>query len=155
MARETKGLQRRWLWLGVAVILVAVFFSVRSLTRERLPVRVAQVEHQSLASTVSTNGRVEPEANYQFSSPASTTVKAVYVEQGDKVPAGKLLLALDDMQARARLASAESGVKAAQAALEAATHNGTLEQRQASDAEIARYRLDRDQAQTNLDALTK
>jgi len=155
MARETKGLEQRWLWLGVAVILVVVFFSVRSLTRERLPVRVAQVEHQALASTVSTDGRVEPEVNYQFPSPVSTTVKAVYVEQGDKVPAGKLLLTLDDLQARARLANAESGVKAAQAALEAATHNGTMEQRQASDADITRNRLDRDQAQANLDALIK
>ena len=155
MARETKGLEQRWLWLGVAVILVLVFFSVRSLTRERLPVRVAQVEHQALASTVSTDGRVEPEVNYQFPSPVSTTVKAVYVEQGDKVPAGKLLLTLDDLQARARLANAESGVKAAQAALEAATHNGTMEQRQASDADITRNRLDRDQAQANLDALIK
>jgi len=62
---------------------------------------------------------------------------------------------LDDVEARARLATAESGVKTAEAALEAATQNGTLEQRQASVAELARDRIDRDQAQRNLDALTK
>ena len=75
--------------------------------------------------------------NYQFYSPIATTVKAVYVQAGDKVPAGKLLIALDDMEARAQVASAESGVKSAQAALDAATHNGTQAERQASAGEIA------------------
>ena len=36
------------------------------------------------------------------------------------VPAGKLLVTLDDVEARAQVASAESGVKTAQAALDAA-----------------------------------
>lgn len=155
MARERKELDRRWLWLGAAVVLVIVFFSVRSLTRERLVVRVARVERGSLASTVSTNGRVEPEQNFEYTSPTGTTVKAIYVQQGDRVPKGKLLMVLNDLDARARLAAAESGVKTAQALLEAATHNGTLEQRQASEAELNRSRIDRDQAQRNLDALTR
>ena len=62
---------------------------------------------------------------------------------------------LDDIEARAKLAAAESAVKSAQAALEAATQNGTLEQRQAAAAEIARNKLERDQAQHDLDALQK
>lgn len=155
MAKERKQLDRRWLWLGAGIILIVVFFSVRSMTRERLQVRIAHVEHAPLASTVSTNGRVEPITNYQYFAPLAAAVKGVYVQPGDQVPAGKVLLVLDDMQARARLASAESGVKTAQAALEAATQNGTLEQRQANSAEIARERLDVEQAQRNLDALTK
>jgi HlyD family secretion protein len=98
---------------------------------------------------------VEPEVKYVYPSPIATTVKAVYVQPGDRVPAGKLLVLLDDVEARARLASAESGVKSAQAALETATQNGTMEQRQAAAAELARDRIDRDQAQRNLEALTK
>jgi HlyD family secretion protein len=46
-------------------------------------------------------------------------------------------------------------VKAAQAALDAATHNGTQEQRQMASGDIARARLERDQAKRDLDALTK
>jgi HlyD family secretion protein len=141
--------------VGVAVILVIVFFSARSLTRERLPVRIATVERAPLTSTLSTNGHVEPVMRYEYPSPIATTVKAVYVQPGDRVAKGKLLMVLDDAEARARLATAESGVKTAEAALEAATQNGTLEQRQASAAELARDRIDRDQAQRNLDALTK
>jgi HlyD family secretion protein len=120
-----------------------------------LPVRAVQAIHQSLASTVSTNGRVEPEMNYEMHCPLATTVKAVYVQPGDQVPAGKLLMVLDDVQARARLAAAESGVKAAEAAVEAATHNGSQQERQMSSADIARSELERDQARHDLDALTK
>jgi HlyD family secretion protein len=155
MAQERKQVNWRWVWLGAAIILVLVFLSVRSLTRERLQVRAVQVEHQALESTVSTNGRVEPEVNYEVHSPIATTVKAVYVQPGDHVPAGKLLMTLDDIEARARLATAQSGVKSAQAAVEAATQNGTLEQRQAAAAEVARARMDRDQAQRDFDALVK
>jgi HlyD family secretion protein len=155
MTQERKHFDQRWLWLGAVLLLIVVFFSVRSLTRERLQVRVAEVARVPLVSTISTNGRVEPEMNFEVHSPIATTVKAVYVRPGDQVPAGKLLLTLDDMEARAREATAESGVKSAQAALEAATHNGTQQERQISAGDIARARLDRDQARRDLNALTK
>ena len=93
--------------------------------------------------------------NFELHSPLATSVKAVYVQPGDKVAAGKLLMVLDDVQARARLASAQSGVKAAQAAVEAATHNGTQQERQMASADLAHGRLERDQAQRDLDALVK
>lgn len=120
-----------------------------------MPVRAVRATHGSLASTVSTNGRVEPELNYEIHSPLSTTVKAVFVQPGDQVQAGQLLMTLDDLQARAKVASAESGVKAAQAAVEAATHNGTLQERQMAATEIAREKLDCDQARHDLEALKK
>ena len=84
MAEARTQISRRWLWVGAAVILVAVFFAARYFLRDRLPVRVAQVERADLQNTVSTNGRVEPMMNYQFYSPIATTVKAVYAQEGDK-----------------------------------------------------------------------
>ncbi len=155
MTPERTTSVRLWLWRGLAVLLIVVFFTVRALTRDRLPVRVAQAAHVPLTSTDSTNGRVEPAANFQIYSPIATTVKSVFVQPGDQVPEGKLLMALDDVDARARLASAESGVKAAQATLEAATHNGTQQERQMADAEITREKLERNQALASLEALTK
>jgi len=154
MPEERKQSSRLWLWLGAAVLVVIVFFAARSFTRDRLPVREARVSRQELVNNISTNGRVEPMVNYPVYSPIATTVRAIYVQQGDQVPAGKLLLELDDTQARARVASAESGVKAAQAIVDAATHNGSLAERQGAAAEIARTRIERDQARHSLDALT-
>lgn len=155
MAEEREQLGRRWLWMGAAVIVIVVFFVARSLLRDRLPVRAAQAEHEVLLSTVSTNGKVEPEANYQYYSPLATTVKKVYVQAGDQVRAGKLMIVLDDVDARSKVAAAENGVKTAQTLLDSTLHNGTQEERQATDAEIERSRLARDQAQHNLEALTK
>jgi len=155
MVKERKQLDRKWLWIGAVVILIFVYFGARSLTRDRLPVRVAQVSQEPLASTISTNGMVEPLHNIEVHASVSALVKAVYVQAGDTVPAGKLLMQLDDIEARAKLASADSAVKAAQAALESTTQNGTLEQRQAATAEVARTKLERDQAQRDVDALVK
>jgi HlyD family secretion protein len=139
----------------LAVLLIVVFFTVRALTRDRLQVRVAQATHMQLISTVSTNGRVEPEVNYELHSPIATIVKEVYVQPGDEVAAGQLLMVLDNLQARAHEATAESGVKAAQAALEAATHNGTQQERQMAAADQTRARLERDEARQSLETLTK
>lgn len=155
MPEEKKQSNRLWLWLGAAVLVVIVFFAARSFTRDRLPVREARVGRQELQNNISTNGRVEPVVNYPIYSPIATTVKALYIQQGDQVPAGKLLLELDDTEARARVAAAEGAVRNAQAALEAATHNGNLQERQSAAAEIARTTIDRDQARRDLDALTK
>jgi len=155
MTQERKQSARLWFWRISAVLLIVVFFTVRALTRDRLQVRVAEASHAQLVSTVSTNGRVEPVVNYELHSPIATLVKEVYVQPGDEVAAGKLLMVLDDMQARAHLAAAESGVKAAQAGLEAVTHNGTQQERQMSAADETRARLERDEARRSLEALTK
>jgi HlyD family secretion protein len=155
MAAARTQTNRRWLWAGAALVLIAVFFIARYALRERLPVRLAQVGRATLLNTVSTNGRVEPEMNYQFVAPMATTVKSVDVRQGEQVRAGKLLIALDDVQAKAQVASAESGLKTAQASLYAATHGGTQAEQQTASAEVEQDRLARDQAQHNLEALTQ
>jgi len=155
MAKQVNQSARLWFWRGAAIVVVVVFFLARYLMRDQLPVRAVEVQHELLVNTISTNGRVEPETNYQFYSPLTTTVKAVYVQPGDHVAAGKLLLQLDDTEARARLANAESGVKAAQAALHAVLHNGTQQERTSAVAEVAHDKLERDQAQQQVSALTK
>lgn len=146
---------RRWVWIVAAIALLAVFFLSRVLLREKMPVRAAQVHRESITNTVSTNGRIEPEKPFQFYSPLSTTVKAVFTQPGDVVPAGKTLILLDDLSARAQVAAAESGLKAAQAQLDSAMHNGTQAERQASAAEVTQNKFVRDQAQRDLDALTR
>jgi HlyD family secretion protein len=155
MAEARTQMNRKWLWIGAAVVLIAVFLAARFFLRDRLPVRVARVAHEMLQNTVSTNGKVEPVAPIQSYSPLATTVKGVYAQEGDLVHSGKLILTLDDVAARAQVASAESAVRTAQAALDAVTHNGTQAEQQASAAEIEQDRLARDQAQHDLDALIK
>jgi HlyD family secretion protein len=153
--RNRSNRSRRWLWISLAVVLVAVFFVTRYLLRDQLSIRVARVGHEELRNTLSTNGKVEPDTDYSFYSPISTTVKSVNVTPGDKVKPGQVLIVLDDVDARARVAAAESGVKSAQVGLDAALHNGTQEQQQMAAADLTRAKLDRDQARRDLEALTR
>lgn len=155
MAEKGKQRSRLWLWLGLVALLIVVFFTAHYFLRAQLPVREAQAVYQDLSRTVSTNGRVEPEKTYAFYSPLSTTVKAVYVQEGDHVAAGKLLMVLDNTDALAKVAGAESAVRQAQVGLDAILNNGTQEQRQMSQAEVARGQLEQKQAQSALNAMEK
>jgi HlyD family secretion protein len=148
-----KSLNHRFLWLGAAILLVVLFFFIRNFTRERLPIRVGEVVRADLTSTVSTNGKVEPVTDYAAYSPIASTVKALYVHEGDKVSAGKLLLSLDDVNARSRLATALSGLQSAQASYDAVLKGGTQEERLSLDSDIIRAKVDRDQAQHDLKVL--
>lgn len=150
-----KTLNHRILWLGAAVVLVALFFIIRNFTRERLPIRVGEATRSNLVSTISTNGKVEPENDFSAHSPIAATVKAIYVHEGDKVSGGQLLIALDDTEARSRLATAMSGLRAAQANYDAVMKGGTQEERLSLSADINKAKLDRDQAQRDLATLRK
>lgn len=153
MAEERKPTSRVWMWLGAAVVLVVVFFVARSLTRDRLPIHAAPVVRTELVNTVSTNGLVEPVKNYEFHSPLATTVRTLDVQQGARVKTGQLLMQLDDINARARVASAESALRNAEAGNDAIRQGGTLEERQSLSSTIARDQMDLAQKQRELTAL--
>lgn len=155
MAEQRKQRSRLWLWLGLVALLIVVFFTAHYFLRAQLPVREAQATFGDLSRTSSTNGQVEPEHTDSYYSPISTTVKAVYVQQGDHVPAGKLLIQLDDTEARAKVAAAESLLSQAQVGLEAVLHNGTQAERRTNAAQVESYRLEQTQAQNDLNALQR
>jgi HlyD family secretion protein len=143
------------LWTLAAILLIIVFFAVRRLTREELPLRVAQATMQDLITTDSTNGKVEPQHNFEAHAPAPSIVKRLYVRAGERVPTGKLLLSLDDADAVAHSANAVAVLRGAQANYQAIEQGGTLEERNSLAGELVKARMDRDQAQHDLDALQK
>jgi HlyD family secretion protein len=155
MAEQNTQKSRLWLWIGAAVLLVIVFFVSRRLTRDNMPVRAATVSRTELISTVSTNGLVEPVQKIEFHSPIATTVRVINIQQGDRVKAGQLLMQLDDVGARARVATAESVLRNAQAGNESIVHGGTLQERQSLAATVTRDQLDVTSKQHDLDALQK
>jgi HlyD family secretion protein len=156
MAETSNGRARPLiLWTLAAILLVIVFFLVRRLTREELPLRVAQATMQDLITTDSTNGKVEPQHNFEAHAPAPGTVKSLYVRAGEPVPRGKLLLSLDDADAVAHSVGAMASLRGAQANYESTEQGGTQEERYSLAGEMAKAQMDRDQAQHDLDALRK
>lgn len=146
---------RRTQWLALVASLVLLVLVIRHFSRSAVLVRTATVERQDLVSSLSTNGNVEPQQDFEAHSPIAGTVKAVYVHEGEKVPAGKPLLALDDSSARVQVAAAQAALSTAQAQMDAIQQGGTQDEQLQLAAEIAKARAIRDQSATALAALAK
>jgi HlyD family secretion protein len=151
--KTTRHTARIW-FLTIAALILA-FYVVRMVTREKLPIRVATATIGNLKKTSATNAKVEPapQANFEAHAPFSGVVRAVYVHAGETVPAGKLLLAMDDSQAKADVANALAALKGAQANYQAAVHGGTPSQRITLTGDLQKAQIERDQAQHDLQAL--
>ncbi len=115
-------------------------------------VRTTTVERGPIRSLISTNGKAEPIQNFEAHAPAATTVKHLFVREGDQVRRGQLLLQLDDAGLRSQAARAHAQIKAAQANQSDLSTGGTREELLTLDAQLIKARSARDAAQRNLDA---
>ena len=150
---ETRRLNPVLLWgISLAIILV-VFLIVRVSSRDVVEVRVATADHQNLLSTVSTNGKVEPIEQFQAYAPAPGIVAKVYVEVGQKVRKGDLLMKLDDADTVARLATANASLRTAQASLHDIAQGGSQDEQITLRGDISRMQLQQSQASKDLAAL--
>ena len=132
---------------------IALVILARSFTHEKVDVRVSPATHENLLSSVSTNGKVEPIDEFQAHAPGPGVVQKIYVEVGQKVKQGDLLVRLDDSEALARLASANATLKSAQATAGDLQQGGTQEERIANSGELARAQQAQAQAQASLASL--
>jgi HlyD family secretion protein len=145
----------RW-WVTALAILAAVTVLAAFFHRDDgVPVRTAVVEQTTIRSLVSTNGKIEPVNNFEAHAPAPTSVQRVFVKEGDHVKRGQLLVVLDDAEARAQAAQAQTKLRAAKADLGAAERGGSQEEVLSLQSQLVKAGTDRDSAQRNLDALKK
>ena len=153
--RTRSSWQPRWIILiGVtlALLILVLWLSFR---RTQVQVRTARAYHETITSSIATNGRIEPIENFEAHAPLATTVKRVNILQGDWVKAGQRLLQLDDSDARAQLARAQAQVKGSEAELQAVSAGGTQEDVLTSRNALVKAQADRDAAQKNLQAMQR
>src|SRR5271166_1969371 len=161
MAESTeRGLTRlswkpRWIVLIGVILAAVVLTAFMSLRRSQVQVRTARAYRETITSSIATNGKVEPIDNFEAHAPMATTVKRDHVLQGDWVKAGRLLLQLDDSDARAQLARAQAQVKGAEAELQAVSSGGTREEILTTRNALVKAQADRDAAQKNLQAMQR
>ena len=142
-------------WTFAAIALVVIFYGVRHLTRDKLPLRVAEAQVQDLVKPSSTSGRVEPKHIFEAHAPEATTVKNVYIHVGQPVRPGQLLVSLDDTSALARLATAIAALRTAESATQSVEGGGSHQEQLALSSNIAKAQLDHDQATRDLDVIKK
>ncbi len=138
--------------VAAALVLLGAVLSMR---RSDVPVRAAKAQRERITNTISTNGKIEPVENFEAHAPGATTVKKIFVREGDRVKAGQLLLVLDDAEARAQAARALARMRASAADLHAAKVGGTQDEVLNAQTQLVKAKTERDSAQRNLEALKR
>lgn len=146
---------RVWLLLLLIIAAVIVFAAFNSQSKKTIPVRVGKVERGDVQASISTNGKIEGENNFEAHAPAPAIVKKVFVKEGDTVKAGQMLVQLDDAEARAAAARALAQLRGAEADLQAIQHGGTREEVLTTQSQLQKAQIDLQAAQRSLDALRK
>ncbi len=148
-ANTRKRSGRPWIIAGVVACLAVIPVFTR---QGPIKVRVTTVERGPIRSLISTNGKVEPILNFEAHAPIATTVKRLFVKEGDHVRKGELLLQLDDGDLRSQAARAQAQIRAAQADQSALTIGGTREEVLTLESQLTKARTARDTAQRNLES---
>jgi HlyD family secretion protein len=141
------------MWVIFLAVIVIAALAAHFLSHDQVEIRAAAVNHQNLQSTESTNGKVEPIEEFPAYAPAPGVVARIYVEVGQKVKAGQLLLKMDDSVAAARLAAAKSSLQNAKSGLQDLNQGGTQEERNILATDMTHAQLQQQQAANDLTAL--
>jgi HlyD family secretion protein len=150
---ETRRLNPVLLWVIFLAVIVLAVIAARLFSRDLVEIRIAPVSYQNLLSTVSTNGKVEPIEEFPATALAPGVVAKIYVEVGQKVKAGDLLIKMADSDAVARLATAKSTLQTAESGLQDVAQGGTQDERIGLSGDLARAQLQQQQAASDLTAL--
>ncbi len=142
--------KKKWLWIGVAVALVAAVV-VANVVRGRAgkveAVQLARVRLEDITSRVRAPGKIEAKTQVKVSADIMGKIVVLAVKEGDRVRKGQLMLQLDDTQyraydgqARATAASARARAREAEQTLKGAEatyrrQQALFEQRLLSEAE--------------------
>ena len=138
------------IWASIVIVIILIFIAIRHFTTDPVEVRTAPVTYQTLAKTISTNGKVEPVEEFQAHAPFPGVIQKIYVNVGDHVTPGALLVKMDDSDARAKLANAVAALSSAQLSQQELQQGGSLEERTRFSSEVASARLEQQQASANL-----
>src|SRR5215472_10126983 len=150
---KTSFLERNHLLIAAAIIGLFVFSGWMMRRGGVVSVHAEKVTRQSIASIISTNGKIEPVQNFEAHASAQASVKRVLVNEGDHVKPGQLLIQLDDADARAQAAKALAQLRAAEAAIQAVQAGGTQEEVLTTRSDLSKAQAERDAAQRNLEAV--
>ncbi|MCU1321576.1 MAG: efflux transporter, family, subunit [Acidobacteriaceae bacterium] len=140
--------------LSIVLILILLgVLAAKYLGRDVIEVRVAGVNHQNLISSVATGGKVEPVEEYQAHATTAGVVAKIFVQVGQKVKVGDLLVKLNDSEAAARLASATAVLRSAEVTAQDIQHNGSTDERIGMSGDLSRAQMQQKQATADIAAL--
>src|SRR6202050_1456347 len=121
MAENNK---RKWIVLALVAALVLVVIIVIAGRAQAPEVPIVKVAREDLASSITSNGKVEPISPFTARAQFPTFVEKVMATEGQAVHRGQVVLVLDDADTKSQLAQARTDLLAAQTALQNARAGG-------------------------------
>jgi HlyD family secretion protein len=140
---------------GSAVAGLILLLTIVSARGDKMSVRSDVARHEDIVNTIVTNGKIEPDEDFQAHAPLATTVKKIFVHEGDVVKKGQPLVRLDDADARATAAKALAQLRAAEADLNSVGAGGTHEEVLNNQAALVKAHDDENSAKRNMDAMRR
>ena len=111
--------KRRWVVVTVSLVgLIVIVLVVTAMTRGGAkidPSKLAKVEKGDLAKSVVATGKIQPIIKTEIKSKASGIVKKWYIDAGERVKTGQILVELDKVEISAQVRQAHAMLEAAQA----------------------------------------
>jgi HlyD family secretion protein len=146
-------MKKLWLLLVVPALLLLWWAAER---KDAIPnVHFARVARQTIASTIPTNGKVEPVKFAAARAEIAGVVQSISVDKGQDVKAGQTLVVLDNAAQRAAVNSSEALVQQARADQSVIEQGGRASELADIQSSLATARLQLKEAQRNLDSLQR
>ena len=146
----------RILFAAIAIALLGGGVWMAGSLRNQAPeVPFARVQRETIASSVPTNGKIEPIEWAEAHAERMGTVEKILVRQGAEVASGAALVQLDSGEARAEIVAAQSRVSQARADLDVIERGGRGTELSAIAAEEEREKLELAAAQKEYDSLQR
>ena len=138
------------MWVILLTGAGCVYAGSRWLEAGPVEVAVARASFEDVDASVSTSGKVVPVSEFQARASFAGVVEKVFVQVGDQVRPGQMLVKMKDSFALQRLAAATVGVDTAKVNSENIERNGSQEDRIASAGERQRALLEQTAATNGL-----
>lgn len=138
--------------LVALVVLTALGWLAFSLGDAAPEVRFTTAKSEDLVDTLNTNGKVEPLSWIALRADRNGRLAEVRVEKGSLVTAGKVIATMENLELQRSLQAAEARVIQVQGEAQNLQQGGSSAARAEIDAAIARLRVERSNAQMELES---
>lgn len=112
-----KAIRRKRVWIPILIGVVALALIGANLGRQRSDVKSVEIEkaeRRSVEAWVRAPGVIQPQVSVDISSNVMGRVERLYVQEGELVQRGQMLLTLDDTRYRSAVAQTEAMLQAAE-----------------------------------------
>ncbi len=134
--RFISSFKKPWRAVFLGILILVVILLVVQKNGNGAP-ELVQVTRGTVTQEVIATGQIVPEKDVSLAFQTAGTIARVYVQVGDKVDVGTLLLSLDDAEFRAQLAEANAAVDSAEANLGLLKQGAKAEDVRVSEAQVA------------------